>query len=235
MTALAIIPARGGSKRIPRKNVRLFCGQPIIGYTIESAIKSGCFDDVMVSTDDVEIAQISEGFKASIPFMRSEENSNDYAGLADVIIEVLNKYSHLGKMFKYVCCLLPTAPLITSADILKSYELLIKNDYDTVFPIVRFSYPIQRGLTSESGKVSMLWPENYSKRSQDFSPVFHDCGQFYWANTARFLSAKKLFTDNTGGLELPENRVQDIDTEDDWQLCEMKYTLQMKRNELSLA
>jgi N-acylneuraminate cytidylyltransferase len=229
VTTLAIIPARGGSKRIPRKNIRLFCGKPIIGYTIESAIESGCFDEVMVSTDDDEIAKIAKEFKACVPFMRTKENSNDFAGIADVIIEVLNVYSEMGKNFKYVCCLLPTAPLIKSSDISESFKLLIENNYDTVFPIVRFSYPIQRGLNFESGKVTMLWPENYLKRSQDFSPVFHDCGQFYWVNINSFLNDRKLFTSNSGGFELPENRVQDIDTEDDWQLCEMKYTLQNRK------
>jgi pseudaminic acid cytidylyltransferase len=223
MNAIAIIPARGGSKRIPRKNIRDFCGKPIIAYSIETALQSGCFEEVMVSTDDEEIAEIARKYGALIPFMRSKKTANDHAGLGDVIIEVLKKYNECQKQFHAACCILPTAPLIQSSDIINAYKIFEEKKFDTVFPIVRFSYPILRALKEESGKVSMIWPEYYSYRSQDLTPAFHDSGQFYWLRPEVFIYKNKLFSDNSGCIEIPESRVQDIDTEEDWKICELKF------------
>ena len=225
MSALAIIPARGGSKRIPRKNIRQFCGKPIIAYSIEAAIKSGCFKNVMVSTDDEEIATIAKKYNADVPFLRSKETANDYAGLGDVVKEVIDQYNSSGQIFSAVCCILPTAPLMQPSDIVSSYVKMTEGNFDTVFPVVRFAYPILRALKEESGKVSMIWPEYYSHRSQDLTPAFHDCGQFYWLRPEVFMKNKKLFSENSGSIELPETRVQDIDSEDDWNICEMKFSL----------
>jgi N-acylneuraminate cytidylyltransferase len=222
MSAIAIIPARGGSKRIPRKNIKPFCGKPIIAYSIETAIKSNCFDEVMVSTDDDEIAIISQSYGASVPFKRSEKTSNDYAGILEVIEEVINKYISSGKTFDAICCLLPTAPLISKEDLIEAQKILLQNNFDSVFPVVSFSYPILRALQIDGNKISMIWPENDNKRSQDLPPAYHDAGQFYWMNNQCF-KKQKIFTDNSGFIILPEIRVQDIDSQDDWDICELKY------------
>ncbi len=225
MKTLAIIPARGGSKRIPRKNIKDFLGKPIIAYSINSALDSGVFDEVMVSTDDIEIAEIAEHYGASVPFYRSPEMSNDMAMTAPVLIEVLDKYKQLGKEFEYVACIYPTAPFITPKILKESMELLIKSNVDSVLPIVRYSYPPQRGLIIENGLVKMLYPENYNVRSQDFTPYYHDCGQFYCLKTSVLRQEQKLYCKSTIPIELPETAVQDIDNEEDWKIAEMKYKL----------
>jgi len=222
---LAIIPARGGSKRIPRKNIRLFCGKPIIAYSIETARQSDCFDEIMVSTDDLEIAEIAKKYGAKVPFLRTPETANDHAGLADVILEVLEQYLQAGRTFEAVCCILPTAPLLQRQDLLMAGDLLKSEKFDSVFPVVRFSYPIQRALKRDGEHTAMMWPENYAARSQDLEPAYHDCGLFYWLTTEGVIAQKRIFTDNSGSIELPETRVQDMDTEADWRICEMKYQL----------
>ena len=222
---LAIITARGGSKRIPRKNIKLFNGFPIIKYSIDAAIKSNEFDEVMVSTDDIEIAEIAKNYGAKIPFLRSDKNSDDFSGTAEVIEEVILEYEKINKKFKYICCIYPTAPFIT-ADILKlSMSKLINNDADCVLPVVRYSYPVQRSLKIKNGLAKMNWPENYFARSQDLSPFFHDCGQFYCLNVKSILSQKKLFAKKTIPVEISELEMQDIDNELDWKLAELKYQL----------
>jgi pseudaminic acid cytidylyltransferase len=223
MSALAIIPARGGSKRIPRKNIKLFCGKPIIAYSIENALKSKCFEEVMVSTDDKEIAEIALGYGAKIPFYRSEKTSNDFAGLLDVIQEVTTEYELLGRRFDELCCILATAPLIKQCDLTNAHEIFKKNKFDSVFPVVCFSYPIQRALRITDNRVSMIWPENYEMRSQDLQLSYHDVGQFYWLNHYKCFEKKRIFTDNSGVIVLPETQVQDIDTQEDWEICELKY------------
>ncbi len=225
MKTLAIIPARGGSKRIPRKNIKDFLGKPIISYSINSALDCGIFDEVMVSTDDIEIAEIAEHYGASVPFYRSPEMSNDMAMTAPVLIEVLDKYKQLGKEFEYVACIYPTAPFITPKILKESMELLIKSNVDSVLPIVRYSYPPQRGLIIENGLVKMLYPENYNVRSQDFTPYYHDCGQFYCLKTSALRQEQKLYCKSTIPIELPETAVQDIDNKEDWKIAEMKYRI----------
>jgi len=223
--AVAVITARGGSKRIPRKNIRNFNGYPIIKYSIDAAINAGCFEEVMVSTDDAEIAGISQKFGAKIPFYRSEKTSNDFAMTADVIEEVILEYQKQGRSFDYLCCIYPTAPFINPDKLRKGFELLQERDADSAIPVVRFSYPIQRALKIENDQLTMINPENMNKRSQDLMPAFHDVGQFYWVNTERFLQTKKLFSDFTVAIEVPESEVQDIDTEEDWKIAEMKYRI----------
>ncbi|HEV8082826.1 MAG TPA: pseudaminic acid cytidylyltransferase [Chitinophagaceae bacterium] len=226
MKNVAIITARGGSKRIPGKNIKDFLGKPIIAYSIETALTSGLFEDVIVSTDDNEIAAIAKQYGASVPFMRSIKNADDYATTADVIIEVLEQLSLNGKKYSSACCIYPTAPLLNTASLLKGYSLLMTRNYDSVFPVCAFSYPILRSLIfDEAGKVSMKWPENLNKRSQDMPKFFHDAGQFYWFNTSGFSNKKKLYTDNSGSIILNELQVQDIDNEMDWKLAEAKYKL----------
>lgn len=222
---LGIITARGGSKRIPRKNIRYFLGHPIIKYSIDAAVNSGCFDVIMVSTDDKEIAAIAEGLGAVIPFYRSEATSHDFASTADVIEEVLLEYEKGGRKFRYCCCIYPTVPFIAPDRLKQGFDVLSSSDADAVVPIVRFSYPIQRALKIENGQLSMIWPENLNARSQDLLPAYHDVGQFYWFKTGSFMKQKRLFMDCTVPIEIPESEVQDIDNEEDWKVAEMKYRI----------
>lgn len=223
MKNICIIPARGGSKRIPRKNVRDFLGKPIIAYSIEAALKSGLFEEVMVSTEDAEIAAIAKQYGASVPFMRSADTANDFAGTDDVVKEVLLEYKKQGREFDVVCCIYATAPFVTVENLKKAYEQ-IGDTYDAAFSIVRYSYPVQRALCVRNGFTGMREPQYYDARSQDLEPVFHDAGQFYFMKV-NDIDKLLFWTDHTFGLELSELMVQDLDNETDWQLAEMKYKL----------
>jgi pseudaminic acid cytidylyltransferase len=222
---IAIITARGGSKRIPRKNIKDFLGKPIIAYSIKAALQSGIFEEVMVSTDDVEIAEIAQKLGAKVPFLRSAKNADDFSTTADVLVEVLETYQQLEKNFDYACCLYPTAPFITAEKLQKSFQLLVDNKADSVVPVCAFSYPIWRSLKLENGTLTMNFPENLNKRSQDLPPAYHDAGQFYFFRVDNFLKNKKLFGNYTLPLLVDELEVQDIDNETDWKLAEMKYQL----------
>lgn len=224
MGNLAIIPARGGSKRIPRKNIKDFLGKPIIAYSIEAALNSAMFDEVMVSTDDEEIAAVAKHYGALVPFMRTAETAADFSTTLDVLKEVELSYKERqNKIFGRVCCIYPTAPLISEGKLKEGLNLLISGKFDVVFPVVPFSYPIWRGVMRENERTEMLWPEYKDSRSQDLRPVYHDAGQWYWYDPASI--SDTLFTDNTGSLILNETEVQDIDNYADWRLAEMKYKL----------
>jgi len=232
MTTVAIITARGGSKRIPFKNIKPFYGKPIIAYSIEAAINSGIFDEVMVSTDDLKIAGIAKNYGAILPFMRSKQTSDDHSTTSDVLNEVLRAYDEEGKKFMYACCIYPTAPFVTYDKLKAAFQLLKDFKADSVVPVTKFSFPIWRSFKMEGNKISYNWPEFAPKRSQDLPPAFHDCGQFYFFKCDEFLKTGKLVTDNTIGLEVPESEVQDIDNEEDWKIAEMKYDLLQKKNKL---
>jgi pseudaminic acid cytidylyltransferase len=225
MGNICIIPARGGSKRIPRKNIKEFLGIPIIAYSIQAALDSGLFDEVMVSTDDLEIADIAKKYGAKVPFMRSAKNSDDFATTFDVIKEVINYYKEQSIEFDNLCCLYSCAPFVNPKVLLRAYNQLTKKKFDTVFSIIPFSFPIQRALRVNQGKVSMILEANLNIRSQDLEKSFHDSGQFYWCNTKQLLISKKLITSNSGGIEISELDAQDIDTDMDWDLAELKYQL----------
>ena len=232
LSTLCIIPARGGSKRIPRKNIRNFLGKPIIAYSIDAAMKSKLFDEVMVSTDDKEIAQVAVQYGASVPFFRSEKNSDDYATTADVVEEVLLEYLKQGKRYHYVFFVYPAAPFVTAEKLQIAFNILKKTDADAVVPIIRFGYPIQRGLQiNNDGKIAMIWPENRNIRSQDLMPTYHDAGQYSGILVKNFLAGKKTFTENTVPVIIPESEVQDIDNEEDWKLAEIKFII--LNNEIS--
>lgn len=228
--SVAIITARGGSKRIPRKNIKNFSGRPIIQYSIDAALASGIFDEVMVSTEDVEIAAIAKKMGATVPFLRSINTAGDFATTAEVLIDVLAQYKEIEKQFAYGCCIYPTAPFVTADKLKKAYHLLVDNKADSVIPVTRFSFPIWRSFKMEDGKLAYNWPENASKRSQDLPPAFHDCGQFYFFDIAKFLTTKSLVSANTNALEVPESEVQDIDNEEDWKIAEIKYSFLEKDN-----
>lgn len=225
MSNLAIITARGGSKRIPRKNIREFCGKPIIAYSIEAAIRSGCFDEVMCSTDDDEIAEVAMRYGATVPFMRSAATANDFATTADVLNEVIGEYQKRGKRFDYFCCLYPTAPFVNAERIKNGYEIMVARRAAGAMPVVQYSYPIQRALKISHDTISMREPQHLRSRSQDLEPMYHDAGQYYWYRTADFLKNPNIMTSDPVAIITPEEEAQDIDTLDDWEMAEMKYRL----------
>ncbi|MFA6262991.1 MAG: pseudaminic acid cytidylyltransferase [Candidatus Babeliales bacterium] len=235
MKCLAIIPARGGSLRIPRKNIKAFCGQPIIAYSIAAALRSGCFSEIMVSTEDDEIAAVAAHCGAKIPFKRSFRTADNYATLVDVVEEVVRDYRKIDIYFDYVCCILATAPFITTGMVQQSYEILINRSADAVISVVRFDYPIQRGLKLEDGFIRMMWPENYEKRSQDLESVYHDAGLFYWLRTESLLRQKRFYMERSIPFELSHANVHDIDTLEDWQIAEFKYMFFHNANKLKQA
>lgn len=225
MKSLCIIPARGGSKRIPRKNIKPFLGKPIMAYSIDAALKAGIFDEVMVSTDDEEFAKVAMAFGASVPFLRSEATSNDFATTVDVLIEVVEMYKQQGKGFDTVCCLYSTAPFVT-ANRLKEASEKLSEQVDGCFTVVEYSYPIQRSLrVNEFGIIEMRYPEYLKSRTQDLEKTYHDAGQFYFMKTAVMENEKTVWCKRTEPLVLSELEVQDLDTLTDWQLAEMKYEL----------
>lgn len=225
MSSIAIITARGGSKRIPHKNIKPFLGKPIIEYSIEAALNAGVFDEVMVSTDDVEIARIAGACGAKVPFFRSKENSDDFSTTSDVIREVLKEYENRGQRFDYACCIYPTAPFLTAETIRDAMEILMDKKADSVVPVVKFSFPPQRAVVVRDGAIKMNMPEYALTRSQDLEPWYHDCGQFYCLNVESFLEQGFLVMDNTYPYYQDEMNVQDIDTVEDWEMAEMKMKL----------
>ena len=221
MSTLAIITARGGSKRIPKKNIKEFCGKPILAYSIEAAKESDSFDEVMVSTDSEEIKAVAEKYGASVPFLRSEATSNDFATTADVLVEVIEKYREQGKNFDSFACIYPTAPFVTGKRLAEAVKLL--EEADAVVSVVRFSFPPQRAFVIRDGSVSFQYPQYECARSQDLEPIYHDCGQFYICKTDLFLEKHSLILPRTRPYELPDEEVQDIDTMSDWEIAEAKY------------
>lgn len=223
---IAIITARGGSKRIPKKNIKEFCGLPIIAYSIRTALGSGLFDEVMVSTDSEEIAETAKRFGANVPFMRSADNSDDYATTEDVILEVLQRYMELGTEYDYVCCIYPTAPFVTEAALAEAMAKMEKYEPSVVIPLVQFSYPPQRCfVVDDRGYARFKYPQYVRTRSQDLEKQYHDAGQFYIYNSDRLIAANGIIEDDFMPIIMPELLVQDIDTEDDWKIAEMKYKI----------
>lgn len=227
--AVAIITARGGSKRIPGKNKKMFCGKPILEYSIEAAMQSGIFSEVMVSTDDEEIKKIALSKGARVPFMRSEKTSNDFAPTVEVLAEVLEEYKKIGKNFNYMACIYPTAPFVTPEKLKKAFSLLKEKDATQVMPVVGFSFPPLRGMVIEEDELMMKWPEHRYTRSQDLETLYHDCGQFYFYDVEKFLAAGGRVESNIVPLVMPELEVQDIDNESDWKIAEIKYQLMKEK------
>lgn len=227
MSAICIIPARGGSKRIPRKNVRDFLGKPILAYSIEAALGSGLFDEVMVSTDDGEIAGIARSSGASVPFMRSADTAGDMSTTADVLLEVLGRYAESGRSFDVVCCVYATAPFVTPGRIREAFGLLGEG-IASVVSATPFSFPPQRGLAlGGDGSVRWWMPEYANERSQDLLTIYHDAGQLYLVRARDLARERSLICSPCAMLELPESEVQDIDNESDWAIAEMKYERMM--------
>lgn len=223
MKKLAIITARGGSKRIPRKNIRPFLGKPVMAYSIEAALQSGIFDEVMVSTEDEEIAALAKRYGAKVPFYRSERTAGDFAGTNDVLLEVLEEYEKRGEHFGLGCCIYPTAPFVTAEKLKSAVDRLLASDADTLIPVVEFSYPPKRAMVIRDGLLQFGDLKYIDARSQDLEKEYHDVGQFYCFKTAAFQENRKLMLGSILPYVVSETEVQDIDNESDWQIAEIKY------------
>lgn len=221
---VAVIPARGGSKRIPQKNIKDFCGKPMIAWSIEAAIKSGCFDKILVSTDDKEIAEISEKYGAEAPFFRPKALSDDFTPTIPVIRHAANWLRDKYKKVELICCIYATAPFVSSSDLKKGWQLLNGSDLDYVFSATNYRYPIQRAFTiSENNRVSSFNQKLINSRSQDLDEFWHDAGQFYWGRINAWLNCNPIFSKKSAALRLPHYRVQDIDTINDWKHAELMF------------
>lgn len=219
---LAVIPARGGSKRIPRKNIKEFCGKPMIAYSIECAINSGLFDDVIVSTDDAEIAAVAESYGARIPFMRPAELANDHAGTIPVIAHAIDALRRAGAEPEAVCCIYATAPFVRADDLRQGLQKLESGSWDYVFSATSFGYPIFRSFKQlPDGAAEMFFPEHFETRSQDLPEAFHDAGQFYWGRPDAWIGGKRFFDHGSTTVMIPRWRVQDIDSPEDWERAEI--------------
>lgn len=223
MKRLAIITARGGSKRIPRKNIKPFLGKPILAYSIEAAVASGLFDEVMVSTEDEEIAEIAKQYGAKVPFYRSEKTAGDFATTNDVLLEVIEEYEKRGEFFDVACCVYPTAPFVTAEKIKDAMAQLEASDADTLIPVVQFSYPPQRAMVIRNEKLEFKYLEYIDSRSQDLEKEYHDVGQFYCFKVPAYKDNKKLMLGSILPYVVDEMEVQDIDNESDWKIAEIKY------------
>ncbi len=228
MRRIAIIPARGGSKRIPRKNIKDFCGKPILAYSIEAALGSGVFDTVMVSTDDTEIAEIAKAYGAQVPFLRSSETASDFATTADVLLEVLSAYEAQGEAFDMGCCIFPTAPFVTDEKLKTAVDKFTGSQADALFPVVAFDYPTQRAMVIREENLVFENPQYMNSRSQDLEPHYHDAGQFFCFRVPAFKKNRTALVGNIIPLEVSGMEVQDIDNETDWKIAEIKYKFMME-------
>lgn len=227
---LAIIPARGGSKRIPRKNIKLFCGRPIISWSIEAALQSGCFDSVVVSTDDDEIAEVSQKCGAEVPFIRPATLSDDHTGTTEVIAHAISWFATRGKIYEQVCCLYATAPFVTPENLCAGLKILNESGADYAFSVTSYAFPIHRAIRiTAAQRIEMFTPEYFNSRSQDLELAFHDAGQFYWGRANAWQKKISIFGSTSSPVLLPRFRVQDIDTEEDWLEAELKFKALMGR------
>lgn len=233
---LAVIPARGGSKRIPRKNIKVFCGKPMIAWSIEAASQSACFDHIVVSTDDAEIAEVARAHGAEVPFVRPPELSDDHTGTTPVIAHAIDWMKHNLGQVDFACCLYATAPFVQAGDLQRGFSLLQESGVDYAFSVTSYTFPIQRAIRiTGDGRVAMFNPEHFNTRSQDLEEAFHDAGQFYWGRSKAWLSGKPLFSYGAVPLQLPRHRVQDIDTAEDWERAEWLFRAIQSQAEQSAA
>lgn len=221
---LAVIPARGGSKRIPRKNIKPFCGRPMIAWSIEAALQSACFEQVIVSTDDLEIAEVARQHGATVPFMRPPELADDHTGTIPVIAHAIQWQNQSGTAATQVCCIYATAPFVQPSDLQRGLHTLESTGVDYAFSVTSYAFPIQRAIRiNQAQRVEMFYPEHFHTRSQDLEEAWHDAGQFYWGNAQAWLQGKPLFSHHAAPVILPRHRVQDIDTPEDWERAEWMF------------
>ncbi|MDI7863633.1 pseudaminic acid cytidylyltransferase [Rhizobiaceae bacterium n13] len=222
---LAVIPARGGSKRIPRKNIKPFAGRPMIAWSIDAALASGCFDRIIVSTDDEEIADVASSAGAEVPFVRPADLSDDHTATIPVIAHAVSWMRENGSEPEYVCCIYATAPFVRAEDIAHGLRILEESGADYAFSVTSYPFPIQRAVRlTADGRMEMFHPEHFSTRSQDLEEAFHDAGQFYWGRTGAWLEGRPIFSPSAAAVVLPRYRVQDIDTPEDWERAELMFT-----------
>ncbi len=225
MSVVAVIPARGGSKRIPHKNIKSFCGKPMIAYSIETAKNTGIFDRIIVSTDSEQIAFIAKESGAEVPFMRPYDLADDYTGTDSVILHALKWLMEDGEKIDYICCIYATAPFVRAEYIIKGYNLLCDKDATTCFSVTTYPFPIFRSLKiNDDGRLEMFWPEHRETRSQDLLEAYHDAGQFYWADAKKYLKENQFYSKDAVPVILPRYLVQDIDTPEDWETAEKMYS-----------
>ena len=231
MSVVAVIPARGGSKRIPHKNIKPFCGKSMIAYSIEAAKDTGIFDRIIVSTDSKEIASIAKESGAEVPFMRPSELADDHTGTDAVILHVLKRLMEDGEKIDYICCIYATAPFIKAKYIIEGYDLLCNKNATSCFSVTTYSFPIFRSLKiNNQDRLEMFWPEYRGTRSQDLPEAYHDAGQFYWADAKKYLKEKQFYSKYAVPVILPRYLVQDIDTPEDWETAEKMFSaLQMDK------
>jgi pseudaminic acid cytidylyltransferase len=224
MSTIAIIPARGGSKRIPRKNIRLFAGKPMIAYSIEAARESGVFDRIVVSTDDDEIASVAKNYGAEVPFCRPAQLADEHASTEDVLVHALEALAEYGENFEHACCIYATVPFLAAEDLVAGLDALRQAHATTAFAVTTYEYPVFRALSlRQDGRLAMIWPEHRDARSQDLPEAWHDAGQFYWVNVLKFLTERQLFSCDSIPVKIPRWRVQDIDTPEDWRRAEVMF------------
>lgn len=229
---LAVIPARGGSKRIPRKNIKPFCGKPMIAWSIEAAFASRCFDKIIVSTDDTEIAEVARAHGAEVPYMRPPELSDDHTGTTPVIANAVDWANHNLGTVEYACCIYATAPFVLAADLHRGFQLLKQQGAEYAFSVTSYPFPIQRAVKiTNTRRIEMFTPEHFQSRSQDLEEAFHDAGQFYWGTANAWLQGKPLFSEHATPVKLPRHRVQDIDTPEDWERAEWLFKAMQAQNE----
>lgn len=228
---LAVIPARGGSKRIPHKNIRPFCGRPIITYSIDTALRSGCFDRVVVSTDDSDIAEVAQRCGAEVPFIRPAELADDFSGTNAVVRHAIEWFMAQGEVVTYACCIYATAPFLEPDTVRQGFDSLSERGVAFAVTVTSFPFPIQRAVRiNNAGRLEMFWPEHQTTRSQDLEEAFHDAGQMYWGRADAFLSNKPMFAPHTVPVRVPRERAQDIDTLEDWSRAELMYQALMRRH-----
>jgi pseudaminic acid cytidylyltransferase len=231
---VAIIPARGGSKRIPGKNIKQFAGKPIMGWVIEAASESGLFDRIIVSTDDSDIAEIAVKYGADTPFLRPPELSDDHTGIIEVVQHALGWMRNEGIPVEYVCCILATAPFLRGDILSTAFERLVESNASYAFSVTEYPFPIQRAIRIDSTeRVEALWPENITTRSQDLEDVYHDAGQFYWGTSGAFERGEVIFSNSSIPIRLPRYLVQDIDTAEDWKMAELMFNALRESGELT--
>jgi N-acylneuraminate cytidylyltransferase len=221
--AIAIITARGGSKRILRKNIKDFCGKPMIAWPIEAVKVSGLFDHIIVSTDDTEIAEVAKEWGAEVPFMRPPELSDDHASTDSVVLHAVQESQRIYGSLRYGCCVYPTSPFLTTGDLNRGLDMLLAHKATSAFPVVRYDFPIEHAFLLDGARPCARWPDKVNERSQDLPDHYHDAGMFYWFDVEKFLAGSRLFCDDSVAFVIPSVRCQDINTPEDWEHAEIKF------------
>lgn len=223
--SIAVIPARGGSKRVFRKNIKYFCGKPMIAWPIEAAKASGLFDRIVVSTDDVEIAGVAKEWGAEVPFMRPAELSDDHASTDSVVLHAVRESQRIYGRLLRGCCIYPANPFLTSGDLKRGLDVLLVHDATSAFPVVKYDFPIEQAILLDGARFSARWPDKLMERSQDLPDHYHDAGMFYWFDVGKFLAEGRLYCVDSVVFVIPNDRCQDINTVEDWARAELKYRI----------